>query len=102
MKFDPQSLIPIREYDRLSPKEQDAYDRAHMLHVIRTEGDASVVARYGLETAPIDEVAAAYSNAIDLGALSPAVARNWLIGHYTTRDAELHPEDWPGGPVPVG
>lgn len=100
--FDPKAIITFRVYERMSPRDREAYDRAHMLHVIRKEGDGETISEYDLENAPIDEVAAAYSNAISLGAASPGVARTHLVGRYYLQDFEQHPEDWPDGPVPIG
>ena len=103
MDFDPKAIITITEYEAMSPRERDAYDRAHMLHAIaESDGGKQVIAEYDLETADLDFVSAAFSNAIQLGAASPRIARTWLIGGYHERDAEVNPGDWPGGPPPVG
>ena len=100
--FDPKAIVTFRVYERLSPRDREAGDRAPLLPVIRKEGDGETISEYDLENAPIDKVAAANGNAVSLGAASPGVARTHLIGRYSLQDFEQHPEDWPDGPVPIG
>lgn len=101
--FDPERLLTITEYDALTPKEQDDYDRAHMLHDLREiEGGEKEIETYHLETADIDEVVISWNNLTELGAVNVGVARTWLRGSYIVEEAEQDPESWPGGPPPVG
>lgn len=101
--FDPDALITITQYEEMTPQERDDYDRAHMLHDLRTtDSGRKEIETYGLENAEIDEVVVSWNNEMEVGAVNVEVARTWLIGRYITEEAEQNPDDWPGGPPPVG
>ena len=73
--FDPRDLITVAQYRRMIREEQDAGDRVHLLHSIRgSEEGPKFIYENDLDTAPMDRAAAAFGNAVSLGAAPPRFA----------------------------
>lgn len=73
--FNPRDLITAAQYRRMIREEQDAGDRVHLLHSIRgSEEGPKFIYENDLDTAPMDRAAAAFGNAVSLGAAPPRFA----------------------------
>lgn len=98
--FDPDDLLTIVEYEALDDYQRNDYDRAHLLHDIGRVRGSGYLREKELDNAPFRTLLIEWSNAIELGAPSPAIAHTYLIGRYIAVEYDRNPQKY-GGPPPV-